>query len=162
MLARMTTPNRLRWRTMAIVTTASSVSSTVLMRDSMAASRRPDWSTGREPAAAVFRQQRLDALVQAGLRERVRHDGAGEEEQRQQKHELQRHQAEAGLQAHAKDQKADAERVGDAGRVHAGEDFRHAHEPERADDGEERSEQDEHPARNLDDQRHDLSSSSTS
>ena len=117
---------------------------------------------GASRAAAVFRQQRLDALMQAGLRERMRHDGAGEEEQREEKQELQRHQAEAGLQAHAEDQKADAERVGDARRVHAGEDVRHADEPERADDGEERAEEDQHPARDLDGQRHDFGSLSAS
>ena len=82
---------------------------------------------GPRPASAGF-------FVQAGLRQRVRHDRAGEEEQREQEQQLQRDQAEARLQPHAEDQKADPERVGDARRVHAGEDVGHAHEPEGSDD----------------------------
>ena len=64
--------------------------------------------------AAVFREQRLDPRMQAGLRERVRHDGAGEEEQPEKEHELQRDQAEPCLHAHPDDQKAEA--PGDDGR----------------------------------------------
>ena len=147
MLVRTTTPNRLRWRTMATVTTASSVSSTVLMKTSMAASRSACTVGGSAAAtAAVLRQQRPDALMQAGLRQRVRHDRAGEKEQGEEKQKLQRDQAETRLQTHAQDQKADAERVGDAGRVHAGENIGHAHEPERPDDREERPEQDAAPS----------------
>ena len=104
MLVRTTTPNRLRWRTMATVTTASSVKSAMLMRDIYGC--LPFGcivGRARPMTAAVFGQHRPDAFMQAGLRERVRHDRAGEKEQRQKKQKFQRHQAEARLQAHAKD-----------------------------------------------------------
>ena len=104
---------------------------------------------------AIFRQHGLDAFMQARLRQRMGHDGTGDEEQRQEKEQLERHQAEACLQGQAKEQKPDAERVDDAGRMHAGEDVRHADEPERTDDRKERSEQNERPACDLDCERHD-------
>ena len=63
--------------------------------------------------------------------------------------ELQRHQVEARLQHHAEDQQAGADRVDDAGRVHAGEQLRHAHEPDGADDDEERAREDQKPAHDV-------------
>ena len=131
----MTTPNRLRWRTMA--TRHDGEQRQQRHVDEGFYGCLPSSGSPSRPvaAAAVLGQQRLDAFVQAGLRKRVRHDGAGEEEQRR-----------AGRQSFSvtrlkpacrhmpRIRKPDAERVGDAGRMHAGEDVRHAHEPERADD----------------------------
>ena len=145
---------------MAIVTTASSVSSTALISDFMAASRRPGDRPEMSRVAAVFRQHWLDPLLQARLRERMRNNRAGEEEQREKKHELQRHQTQTRLQTHSEDQKADAERVGDTRCMHASEYFRHANQSESTHEREERTEEDQHPTRYFDEKRHDLRSSS--
>jgi hypothetical protein len=43
---------------------------------------------GAAQATAIFRERRLDVLVQARLRQRVRHDRTGEKEQGEEKREL--------------------------------------------------------------------------
>ena len=121
----------------------------------MSASRRPALPGVRAVAAApVLGQLRLDVLVQAGLGKRMGDDGAGDHEQSEQEDEFQCHQGEARLQHHAGNQQADPQRVDDAGGVHAGEDLRHADHSEGADEREERSEEDQHPAQDVDRKRH--------
>src|SRR5687768_5968748 len=117
MLARMTTPNRLRWPMMATVTTASIVRSAMLMIGSIPPS--PSSSVRR---SRFLGQKRLDLLMQASLRERMRDDRPGEEEQPKQDQQLERGQAEARLQHHAEDQQPGSGRIGHAGRMHPGED----------------------------------------
>ena len=129
------------------------------MAASMSASRRLCPSIF---GAAVFREHRPDALMHARLCERMRHDGRGEEEQREEEEQLQRHQTDAGLQTHAEDQESDAEGFGHAGRVHAGEDIGHSNQPERPHDGEERSEENQRPAQDVDKHHHELGSTSLS
>jgi hypothetical protein len=68
--------------------------------------------------------------MQATLRQCVRHDRTGEKEQGEKNQKLQRDQTEARLETHAHDQKTHPECVDHACRVHAGENLRHAHEPE--------------------------------
>ena len=117
---------------MAMVMTASRVSRTAFTNASInppfRARQRP-FGIDKTPAAILI-QQRLHTLMQSRLRQRMGGDRPREKEKRQKKQELERHQAEAGLQHQADDQKPGAERVDDAGGMHARVDLGHANEPD--------------------------------
>ena len=146
MIVRTTTPNRLRWRTIGdghdgkqrqqrrVDDGFYGCLPSCSRLGSASRPRRSSVSIGRMPSC---RHACASACVTTGA---VKKNSASRNRS------FKRHEAQARLQTHAEDQKADAERVGDACRMHAREDLRHAHEPERADDREERAEQDAGPA----------------
>ncbi len=84
------TPNRLRVRTTPIVTAASRVSSTMLMKASMAASLA---LAPFQPLRPVLRELRPYARMQGGLGERVRGDRSHEKEKDENEEELQSYEA---------------------------------------------------------------------
>jgi hypothetical protein len=100
--------------------------------------------------------------MQGGLSERMRGDRPHEEEKDQDEKQLQSHEAEPGLDHEASQEKPGAERVRDARGVHARVNVRHAHEADGAYDREERTGEDQRPARDIEYQLHHDDSSSAS